>query len=61
MTKKFDNDKPYQLNMNEKYIIFMTATNINFNAKNILVQLAWTGPLALACKLALAGTPAQPH
>ena len=27
----------------------------------MLVQSAWTGPLALARKLALAGTPAQPR
>ena len=26
----------------------------------MLVWSAWTGPLAPACKLALAGTPAQP-
>ena len=27
----------------------------------MLVRSAWTGPQALACKLALAGTPAQPR
>ena len=27
----------------------------------MLVWLAWTGPPAPACKLALAGTPAQPR
>ena len=27
----------------------------------MLVRLAWKGPPALACKLAMAGTPAQPR
>ena len=31
-----------------------------FNPKSMLVQSAWTGPPASACKLALAGRPAQP-
>ena len=29
--------------------------------KNMLVRLAWTGSPARACKLALAGAPAQPR
>ena len=59
--EKFDHDGLYKLYMTEKYIIFMTTTtNANVNPKNMLVQLAWTSPPALAHKLALAATPALP-
>ena len=40
---------------------FTTTTNINFTPKNMLVLWTWTEPPALVCKLALAGTPAQPR
>ena len=39
---------------------YTTPTNINFTPKNLLVRSAWTGQPAPTCKLALAGTPAQP-
>ena len=39
----------------------MTMTNINFTPQKYAVRSAWTGPKALAPKLALAGTPAQPQ
>ena len=34
---------------------------LTLSPKNMLVWSAWTGPPAPACKLALSGTPAQPH
>ena len=39
----------------------MTLTNNKFAPKNMLARSARTGPPAPAHKLALAGTPAQPH
>ena len=39
----------------------MTFTFNMFYPKSMLVRSAWTGPLAPARKLALAGTPAQPR
>ena len=39
----------------------MILTNINLTPKKYAGALAWTGPPALARKLAPAGTPAQPR
>ena len=53
------NFTPQNLNV-RTWLKFTTPTNINFTPKNMLVRSAWTGPPAPACKLALAGIPAEP-
>ena len=57
MTKKISHRKTlfFELDQNSRH-----RQTLTWRQKNMLVQLAWTGPPAQARKLALAGTPAQP-